>query len=418
MSDNSEPLGRNFRKDRRVWMQAVGLSVAASAVGPRLFAQSRKKGAEPSEEELQKAYEETEKLVSVGSTADRPGLAGWQQKQGVGLQWPAKYYLPWPAGVGHQVYQSWNGNKIGPPRATHMKAQNYYAWDFHIVRGQYICAARDGKVTNVVDDMPAGNENDNVIYIEHADGEVSVYAHNGSNTALVAVGDKVLAGQKICQGSNESMHLHFCIWKGMIDYPCRFIDFEAENGVPQYGMNPVSGNKGPDDGLMNEIRANFAKGEQAFEAKDYLRALNFFLAATAVEVRIEEYERSLERIEECRVIVDAEVHEAIEEAKSGDFKGAEKRFKDIKKKYGDYAKSRIEEALKELENDPKFKDWVNKQRSERLWLEARKHEKFEEWDKAEKCYRDLRKLYKKGDPEYDEIRKKLTKINMAKILEE
>jgi tetratricopeptide (TPR) repeat protein len=299
-----------------------------------------------------------------------------------------------------------------------MKAQNFYAWDFHIQRGQYICAARDGKVTNVVDDQPAGNENANVIYIEHADGEVSVYAHNGSNTALVAVGDKVLAGQKICQGSNESMHLHFCIWKGMIDYPCRFIDFEGNNGVPQYGQVPVSGNTGPDDGLIDEIKANYAKGEKAFEAKDYMTALNFYLAATAVEVRIEAYEASLSRIEECREIIDAEVQEAITEAKGGDFQGAEKRFKEIKKKYGDFAKGRIDEALKELENDPKFKDWVNKQRAERWWIAARKAEKYEEWDDAEKYYKLLKGLYKKGDAEYDEARKKLTKIKMARILEE
>ncbi|MCA8945443.1 MAG: hypothetical protein KDB29_04395, partial [Planctomycetes bacterium] len=115
------PDTRNFRRDRRTWMQAVGLTVAASAFGPALFAQKSKKGdSELTEAELEAAYAETEKLVSVASTDDRPGIAAWQQKQGVGLQWPAKYYLPWPAGIGHQVYQSWNGNKIGPPRATHM----------------------------------------------------------------------------------------------------------------------------------------------------------------------------------------------------------------------------------------------------------------------------------------------------------
>ena len=46
-----------------------------------------------------------------------------------------------------------------------MKAKNYYAWDFHIVRGQYICAARDGKVSRVHDSEPVGNENSNNIYV-------------------------------------------------------------------------------------------------------------------------------------------------------------------------------------------------------------------------------------------------------------
>lgn len=418
-SRKKSKLSPDFRQDRRAWMAAVGVGAGLMAVGPAapLLAQ-KKPDAAPSEAELQKAYEATETEVKKGSTDNRPGIAGWQQKQGVGLQWPAKYYLPWPAGVGHQVYQSWNGNKIGPPRATHMKAQNYYAWDFHIVRGQYICAARDGKVTNVVDNMPAGSENDNVIYIEHADGEVSVYAHNGSNTALVAVGDKVLAGQKICQGSNESMHLHFVIWKGMIDYPCRFIDFTADNGVPQYGQNPVSGNTGPNADHLAEIEANYQRGEAAFAKQDYLNALKFFLAATATEVRVEAYEKSLERIEECKQLIDAEIAEAIEGAKGGDFESADKRFKEIKKKYGDYGKERIDAALEEYQKDPKFRDWVNKQRSERLWLEARKAEKFEEWDKAEKTYKELQKIYKKEDPEYAEIRKKLTRIKTARILEE
>jgi hypothetical protein len=270
----------------------------------------------------------------------------------------------------------------------------------------------------VSDQEPAGNENANVIYIDHADGERSVYAHIGSNTALVTVGDKVLAGQKICQGSNESMHLHFVIWKGMIDYPCRFIDYTPFNGVPQYGAVVVSGNKEPDSAVTDEIKNNYRKGEAAFAAKDYLNALKFFLAATAVEVRIEEYERSLERIEECRGLIDAEVTEAIANARNGDFAGADRRFKEIRKKYGDYAKTRIDAALNDLRNDPKFKDWVLKQQSERIWLEARKAEKYEKWDEAIKHYEDLRKLYKKGEPEYEEIRKKLSSLRKAKVLED
>ncbi|MCA8911234.1 MAG: peptidoglycan DD-metalloendopeptidase family protein [Planctomycetes bacterium] len=399
-------------------LAVVGISAVFLTHGMLSAQKAKGDDEKKTEEELQKAYDETEKLVSAGSTDDRPGLAPWSQKQGVGLEWPAKYYLPWPAGGSHEVYQSWNGNKIGPPRATHMKAQNYYAWDFHIVRGQYICAARDGKVSVVKDDQPAGSENDNVIYIEHADGETSVYAHIGSDTALVESGDKVLAGQKICQGSNESMHLHFVIWKSLIDYPCRFKDFEPDNGVPQYGSSPASGNKGPDDAQIEEIKSNYKKGEAAYEAKDYLTALKFYLAATQDEVRIEEYEASLERIEECRQIIDGEVEKAIENAKAGDFAGAEKRFKEIKKTYGDYAKTRIDAALEELKDDPKFRDWVAKQRADRLLIKAAEAEQKEDWDEAEKLYRQIKKLFKKGDPEYDTARDKLTKIKMAKALED
>jgi len=408
-----------FRRDRRNMLAVMGVTAAGLAFAPALPAQRRRREEPaPNEADLEEQYAETERLVSAGSTADRPGLAGWQQVQGQNLVWPAKYYLPYPAGMAHQVYQSWNGNRIGPPRATHMQPQNYYAWDFHIVRGQYICAARDGTVEHVHDSEPAGNENANTIRVRHADGEVSVYAHVGSGTALVSVGDRVLAGQRLCQGSNESMHLHFVIWKGMIDYPCRFIDVSNNNGVPQYGQNPASGNRGPDGQQIADIERNFERGEAAFQRQDYLEALKFFLAATAVEVRVEAYESALERIEECREIIDAEVEVAIKEAKEGDFEGADRRFAEIRRKYGDYAKGRIDEGLKEVQNDPAFRDWVNKQRAERLWLEARRAEKFEDWDAADRAYRQLRRIYKRGDPEYEEIRERLTRINMARILED
>lgn len=411
-----------LNKDRRTLMKVIGIGTVvagASTVSTTAYAKPKKKGDSGlSDARLKKAYAETEAKVSKASTAKRPGLAAWQKKQGTDLIWPAKYYLPWPAGVSHQVYQSWNGNKIGPPRATHMKAQNYYAWDFHIVRGQYICAARDGEVSHVHDTEPAGNENGNTIYVKHADGEQSVYAHLGSNTALVKVGDKVLAGEKLCQGSNEALHLHFVIWKGMIDYPCKFKDFERDNGVPQYGSSPKSGNTGPATSSVINIKKNYQRGEQAFGAKNYLAALKFFLAATETEVRIDAYEKSLERIEECQGIIDTEVQEAITQAKSGDFEGAEKAFEQIKKKYGDYAGQRIDEALDELKDDKDFKAWVEKQRSGRLWVEARTHEKFQRWEKAEASYKKLIKMYKKGDPEHKQIRKKLGNIKMAQILEE
>lgn len=399
-------------------MLAVMVVACTFALSTHHSSAQKKKDKELSEAELKEAYAKTEEAVSKGSTNDRPGLAAWSKKQGTDLTWPAKYYLPWPAGQSHQVFQSWNGNKVGPPRATHMKAQNYYAWDFNIVRGQYICAARDGEVSFVHDSEPAGNENDNVIRIKHNDGEVSVYAHIGSSTSLVEVGDKVLTGQKICQGSNESIHLHFVIWKGMIDYPCRFLDYTANNGVPQGGSSVVSGNKGTEEAVLEQIRTNYKKGEAAFAEKDYLNALKWFRAATVKEVLITEYEQSLERIEECRGLIDAEVDKAINEAKSGDFVSAEKRFKALKKQYGDYAGERIDEALDELKDDPKFQEWVAKQRAGRLWVEAEKYYMADDWDKAIDAYKKLTKMYEKNTPQYKKAKSRLRDCLHAKILEE
>jgi murein DD-endopeptidase MepM/ murein hydrolase activator NlpD len=386
-------------------------------------AQSKGKPAQPTAEEnraeLEKKYVETEKLVAVGSTDKRPGIKAWAEIQGAAedLTWPAKYYLPWPAGESRKVYQSWNGNKIGPPQATHMQPQNYYAWDFNIVRGQYICAARDGTVTQAWDQEPAGKENDNCLKIKHVDGEESVYAHIGSNTSLVKIGDKVLAGQKICQGSNESQHLHFVIWKGMIDYPCRFIDYAATNGVPQYGASPVSGNKGTPQEVIDQIKADYAKGEAAFAAAKFDEALRCFRAATAREVLIDEYEKSLARIDECKAEIDKEITAGIEEARKGDFAGADKRFKALKKKFGDKeAQDRIEAALNELKADPKFKEWVAQQMAQRQMIEAKAAEDKEDWDKALKIYREILKAYKKDTQEYKDVKKKIQEIEIKKGL--
>lgn len=379
------------------------------------------KACAPSQAELEKKYEETEKLVSVGSTDKRPGIKPWTDVQGAAedLTWPAKYYLPWPAGESRKVYQSWNGNKIGPPRATHMQAQNYYAWDFNIVRGEYICAARDGTVTLAHDAEPAGKENDNCLRIRHADGEESVYAHIGSGTSLVKVGDKVLAGQKICQGSNESQHLHFVIWKNMVDYPCRFIDYAVTNGVPQYGASPVSGNKGTPQEVIEQIKSDFAKGEAAFKAGKFDEALKFFRLATQREVLIEAYESALARIEECKAEMEKEISAAIEEARKGDYSGADKRFKELKKRYGDKeAQDRIEKALIELKNDPAFKEWAAKQIAQRAWIDAKAAEEREDWDKALRIYRDLLKVYKKEDAEYKDLKKKIQEIEIKKGLKD
>lgn len=51
------------------------------------------KACAPSQAELEKKYEETEKLVSVGSTDKRPGIKPWTDVQGAAedLTWPAKY---------------------------------------------------------------------------------------------------------------------------------------------------------------------------------------------------------------------------------------------------------------------------------------------------------------------------------------
>ena len=83
------PEERPSRRDRRRWLQFMGIAGIAGLFAPGALAAKKKKKGELTEEELQKAYAETEKKVAAGSTPDRPGIASWNMMQGVGLIWPA-----------------------------------------------------------------------------------------------------------------------------------------------------------------------------------------------------------------------------------------------------------------------------------------------------------------------------------------
>jgi len=374
-------------------------------------------------EQLEEEYKKTEAAALASDSDTRPGLAPWNQQQGANLIWPAKYYLPWPAGESHRVNQSWNGNNIGPGGgATHMKAQNYYAWDFNIVRGQRICAARDGIVRTVV--MDKDNELDNKIIIDHADGECSVYSHVGKETGQVSVGDKVLRGQVICQGSDQSQHVHFVIWKGMKDMPCRFIDYMANNGVPQGGGSVTSGNTGVDEAQIAAIKAAFQKGEAAYRAGDFQTALNLFRQACAVEIAIEEYEQAKARIDEVRAAMMKTIDDVRAAVRAKDFKGAEDKLKDLKKKYGeDEAMRQIKELMSELKKDPDFRIFVAKNSLKAIEDKARQFEKDSKYKEAKEAYQQIVDLTDGlKDPELEKAlanaKKKVLDLDKAAIFDD
>ncbi len=127
----------------------------------------------------------------------------------------ADYILPFPAGSAYPLSQSYCGGLGGGHR-------NQLAYDFRMPIGDAVIAARAGVVRFVKADSPddgQGSQHNNV-QIEHDDGSVAFYAHLKQFSILVAVGNRVQAGQRIASaghsGTPDVPHLHFGVYQ---DYP-------------------------------------------------------------------------------------------------------------------------------------------------------------------------------------------------------
>ena len=87
--------------------------------------------------------------------------------------------------------------------------------------GAPIIASRDGEVIKVNDSCPTngsygskcGGGFGNYVYVQHADGMVTIYPHMSKGTVKVKLGDKVAQGQELGgignSGSSAGKHLHF-----------------------------------------------------------------------------------------------------------------------------------------------------------------------------------------------------------------
>ena len=128
----------------------------------------------------------------------------------------AVYRLPFRDSQRFPVAQGFGG------KATHTDKQNYYAVDIVMPEGTPVLAARDGVVMTLDNDfygagldMAQYGDRANNIRIVHADGTMAVYAHLELESAKVAVGDHVRAGQMLAlsgdTGYTSGPHLHFCV---------------------------------------------------------------------------------------------------------------------------------------------------------------------------------------------------------------
>lgn len=109
------------------------------------------------------------------------------------------YVLPYPVGESYEVLQAY----CTAPGRSH---ENLIAYDFTMRMGSEVVAARDGRVWIVRDIFPddgISSPNDNNIYIQHADGQTSLYAHLQSGSPVVRPGDFVVAGQVIARAGSS-----------------------------------------------------------------------------------------------------------------------------------------------------------------------------------------------------------------------
>jgi murein DD-endopeptidase MepM/ murein hydrolase activator NlpD len=163
--------------------------------------------------------------------------------------------LPFPSGTRFHVSQGAFGhfpgfvrNLLMSDRArTHTAKGEEYQWDFDAPFGTTVTAVEGGTVMSVWQPDRGGKCNDPAyddaahnVKIRHADGTVAVYVHAESR---VAVGDAVVAGQKVAEtgmsGNLCTPQLHFGVFKGDLSIPLRFAGLPTIRAVPGFsGMVP------------------------------------------------------------------------------------------------------------------------------------------------------------------------------------
>lgn len=162
------------------------------------------------------------------------------------------YYLPYASGRSFGVVQ---GSFTGGPPFSH---QNEISYDFKMMAGTVVLAARSGEVTEVIDSnsdaCTDGGCANNLIYVVHndvstgGDSSEARYLHLQKNGACVKKGDNVSQGDIIALsgdvGRSIMPHLHFQIVPGpgqtlpnptgpvlATDTPRSFVDVKGD-GVP------------------------------------------------------------------------------------------------------------------------------------------------------------------------------------------
>ena len=155
------------------------------------------------------------------------------------------YQLPYAEGASYRVLQGFGS------RFSHRGIEQY-AVDFKMPVGTPVHAARGGIVARVVESNDKGCWEDgcgrfaNFIVVMHSDGTTGEYYHLQKDGALVAVGDRVEAGQHIGLSGNTGHttmpHLHFAVYRatrGALpqSVPISFVSSEGVVYRPRQGRH-------------------------------------------------------------------------------------------------------------------------------------------------------------------------------------
>jgi len=159
-----------------------------------------------------------------------------------------KYVLPFPAGDTFSLTQ---GN-CGP--VSH-DGRFRFAFDFRMPIGSPVIAARDGVVFAVRVGHRDGTHrsgDENYVFVEHDDGEISRYIHLTTDGALVERGQAVSQGDTIALSGNSGRsafpHLHFDVARGCGTSACVTVSAAFLNVQPAiplelkpYAAKPLRG---------------------------------------------------------------------------------------------------------------------------------------------------------------------------------
>lgn len=162
-------------------------------------------------------------------------LLAWLGFHGLVAEVGPLYRLPFPVGASYSVLQGYDGEWGHQGAAA-------YAYDFAMPIGSPVTAARAGVVLKTEAahaDATRKPGKENFVFVDHGDGTFGRYYHLTRGGVLVAVGQRVVAGQEIGRsgdsGASAGPHLHFDVTRGCPDWGCQTIPVRFENS----GGNPL-----------------------------------------------------------------------------------------------------------------------------------------------------------------------------------